>query len=121
MTGKQETAIVHAVIDAIKNRYKASGDAWHVSGSSKQSKGQPDIDGYLPLEIVGEVPTAYTHLKLEVKTPEGELSPLQEHRLKAFARAGYTVAVITSVKDLDRLVHLLRCLWFGDNAEEWIK
>lgn len=91
-----ETKITEACIAWIKDN---GGDAWHVHGSPLQRQGEPDL--------CGEFPTAdgWLHLKIEVKTPTGVLSKLQEYRLDKYAKRGYTVGVVTSVNELREIIH----------------
>lgn len=94
---KRETRITQAVIAWIKEH---GGDGYHVHGSSLQRGGEPDVSG----EIPGE--GRWLHLKIEVKTPTGEPTKRQLHRLKKYWTAGYVVGIVTSVDELQRLLNL---------------
>jgi hypothetical protein len=93
---KPETRIVQL----IKNYLKAAwqGDCYHVHGSMLQRKGEPDLDGSICIGI------KWVHLKIEVKTPDGEPSELQKHRLREYGKRGYMTGVVTSVEDVERLI-----------------
>ncbi len=103
-----ETRITEACIAWLK---KNGGDGWHVHGSSLQRQGEPDI--------CGEFPTpsgVWLHLKIEVKTPTGVLSKLQEVRLDKYGKRGYIVGVVTSVNELREIIHnasTIRCSTSG--------
>lgn len=95
MATKTETPITQAIIRRIKHN---GGDAYHVHGSIEQRGGEPDI--------TGEIETWYgwKHLKIEVKTPVGNVSKRQLFRLRKYHQRGYWVGIVTSVKEYDTLI-----------------
>jgi hypothetical protein len=90
---KSETSITTGIIDWI---IAEGGDAWHVSGSMKQRRGEPDIDGFLPGGL---------HLKIEVKTTVGRPTGLQVKRIRVYKAAGYVAAIVTSIAELIEVLH----------------
>lgn len=96
MAVKEETPITQDCIAWIKDQ---GGDAWHVHGSALQRSGEPDICGEIPDGVGG-----WLHLKIEVKTPTGKPSKLQEYRLAQYAKAGYVTGIVTSVDELKTVV-----------------
>jgi len=81
----RESALVSAIVEALRAApglvvRKRHGTAWGVAGD-------PDLTGcYLG-----------RHFELEVKTPAGVLTRLQEARLAEWSRAGAITAVVRSV------------------------
>lgn len=96
MAVKEETKITRAVIAQIK---ELGGDGFHVHGSALQRGGEPDITGEIKLELVG-----WIHMKVEVKTPEGEPTERQLYRLRHYWEAGYLVGIVTSVSEFMKLL-----------------
>lgn len=96
MSLKHETRITREIIKYIK---ESRGDAFHVHGSSLQRGGEPDISGEVWDDKLG-----WIHIKVEVKTPEGEPTWRQLHRLKQYHKAGYMVGIVTSITEFRRLV-----------------
>ncbi len=97
MTIKPETAIVRACIAWVAS---CGGRAWHVNGSLLQPTGEPDIDGYIWSLRLQRV----LHLKIEIKTPTGKVSPKQALRLLEYTRAGYVTGVATSVREFEQII-----------------
>lgn len=97
MVTKQETKIVLKILDYIRH---CGGDGWKVHGSELQRAGEPDLDAWIPDPRGGHI-----HMKLEVKTPTGEPSPLQVHRINTYKRAGYLAEIVTSVDDLKEAIN----------------
>ncbi len=83
----RESALVSAIVETLRATpglvvRKRHGTAWGFAGD-------PDLTGcYLG-----------RHFELEVKTPAGVLTRLQEARLAEWARAGAITAVVRSVSD----------------------
>lgn len=102
MAAKDETAITRSIIAQIKGYYK--GDAWHVHGSALQRGGEPDIDGAVKLFPDYVQQGAWTHLKLEVKTPVGEPDKRQLYRMQQYWRMGYLVGVVVDEFELHTLI-----------------
>jgi len=81
----RESTLVSAIVEALRAApglvvRKRHGTAWGVAGD-------PDLTGcYRGL-----------HFELEVKTPAGALTRLQEARLAEWSRAGAITAVVRSV------------------------
>jgi hypothetical protein len=90
----RESALVHTIIRALRNVpglvvRKRHGTAWGFAGD-------PDLTGCYQGR----------HFELEVKTPAGSLTRLQEARLAEWSRAGAITAVVCSVEDaLEALGH----------------
>lgn len=96
---KPETKITQSIIEYIK---RTGGDAHHVHGTVLQRGGEPDIDG--SISIAG----SYVHLKIEVKTSNGELEPRQMYRLRTYNRMGYLTGVVRSLDEFIALVEEYR-------------
>ena len=83
----RESALVAAIVEALRAApglviRKRHGTAWGFAGD-------PDLTGcYLG-----------RHFELEVKTPTGALTRLQEARLAEWSRAGAITAVVRSVDE----------------------
>jgi hypothetical protein len=83
----RESALVSAIVETLRTTpglvvRKRHGTAWGFAGD-------PDLTGcYLG-----------RHFELEVKTPAGALTRLQESRLAEWARAGAITAVVRSVDE----------------------
>jgi hypothetical protein len=83
----RESALVAAIVEALRATpglviRKRHGTAWGFAGD-------PDLTGcYLG-----------RHFELEVKTPAGALTRLQEARLAEWARAGAITSVVRSVDE----------------------
>lgn len=96
MAVKPETRIVTEIIRYMRVVWKFYG--YHVHGNLMQRSGEPDLDGSIWVE------NRCIHMKIEVKTPEGEPSMLQIERLREYHRRGYLTGIVTSVADIDKLV-----------------
>lgn len=92
-----EAEIARSIISYIVSQ---GGYAWKVHGSGVQSKGQPDIDGYIPTSV------GILHLKIEVKTPTGRPSALQNYMINLYQKAGYVAGIVTSVDELKELIRV---------------
>jgi len=57
-------------------------------------RGEPDLD----VVVCGH------SLKIELKAGNNKATPIQEHRLSQWAKAGATVGVIRTVNELDAVV-----------------
>lgn len=93
---KPETRIVQACLKWLKLN---GGDGFHVSGSIKQRKGEPDITGEYYDDVIG-----WIHIKIEVKTETGVLSPLQIYRLETYSKSGYCTGVVTSLSEFKQCI-----------------
>ncbi len=83
----RESALVSAIVEALRVApglvvRKRHGTAWGVAGD-------PDLTGCY----------CGRHFELEVKTPTGALTRLQEARLAEWSRAGAITAVVRSVDE----------------------
>lgn len=107
MAVKPETRIVNKIMVYLRTVW--NGDCYHVHGSLLQRKGEPDIDGSAYVE------GNWLHLKLEVKTDNGEPSPLQVHRLKEYHKRGYVAGIVTSIEDVERLLYAYSD-YFGEQS-----
>ena len=65
-----------------------------VHGSAMTRRGEPDLD----VVVCGH------SLKIELKAGNNKATPIQEHRLSQWAKAGATVGVIRTVNELDAVV-----------------
>lgn len=106
---KAETKIVRDIIDWFHDQ---GGDAYHVHGSSVQRTGEPDIDGWVPLEDGSRA-----HCKVEVKTATGTPSNIQLYRLACYRYGGYYAGVVTCVEDV---MHLLENKDHPRYIEDWL-
>lgn len=106
MSTKAETKITQDIIAHIKS---LGGDAFHVHGSALQRGGEPDISG----EVQVKHTRLWRHLKVEVKTPEGEPSERQLYRLRHYHDKGYVAGVVTSIRELDELLDAYYVYWHG--------
>lgn len=94
---KEETGIVDGIVQHIKDR---GGDAYKTLGSAAQRGGEPDVTG----EIYSERIAQWVHLKLEVKTDEGEASARQDFRIELYEKRGYAAGIVRSTADVDLLI-----------------
>lgn len=92
MGTKAETWVVRAIIREVRKR---GGMAVHLTGGSKQMRGLPDILGGVPNKD-----GVMTPFFVEVKTQEGEPSPLQRVQIALWRKAGFKTGVVRSWHDL---------------------
>lgn len=83
----RESALVSAIVEALRSApglvvRKRHGTAWGFAGD-------PDLTGCY----------RGRHFELEVKTPAGAITRLQEARLAEWSRAGAITAVVRSVSE----------------------
>jgi hypothetical protein len=90
MDTSRESAIVHSILKYIKSLPRCYAEK--TNGNSFKS-GQPDVDAVLAGRAV----------KLEVKRPGQEATPLQKRILEKWALAGCVTGVVTSVEDVKTL------------------
>lgn len=106
MATKQETKITQDLIAEIKHK---NGDALHIHGSALQRGGEPDICGEIRIDGV------WRHLKIEVKTPEGEPSQRQLYRLQKYHERGYVAGIVTNITEMYALFNAYDYYWFGND------
>lgn len=94
---KEETGIVDEIVEYIKGE---GGDAYKTLGSAAQRGGEPDVTGEIYSNRLGY----WLHLKLEVKTDEGEPTGRQEHRVELYEKRGYIAGIVRSVSDVQILI-----------------
>lgn len=84
-------------------------------GGASQRAGEPDIDGACVCN------NYFIHFKVEVKTPRGKVTPIQEFRLAAWSRLGYVTGTVTSVQEFWELIHSSTCITMNEKQQEyWI-
>lgn len=86
----RESSIAQAIIKYIRKLPRSHAEKTH--GSTFKS-GQPDIDAVIAGRAV----------KLEVKRPGNDATPLQRRILETWASAGCVTGVVTSVEDVKAL------------------
>lgn len=89
---RNESELAQAVRRRIESRYE--GCARKVHGSSYGKAGEPDIDACVRGRAV----------KVELKMPGNEPTPVQMGRLRAWQRAGALAGWVTSIAELDVLL-----------------
>jgi len=90
----RESALVHTIIRALRNVPGLVVRKRHSAGWG--FAGDPDLTGCY----------RGRHFELEVKTPTGRLTRLQQVRLAEWSRAGAITAVVRSVEEaLEALAH----------------
>lgn len=92
-----EATITRQIIAVLKQQKAAGRNVWwfKVHGGPMQRAGVPDL--YVLVDGVS--------IWVEIKTPAGRVSPLQERTIEQIGRAGGRTAVVRSVEEFCRVVN----------------
>ena len=92
-----EGKVLDRIVAKLRALQRAGAKLWYIKlhGGPMQRAGLPD------LHVCYEGRPLY----LEVKSPVGKTTPLQDHTLSAIGHAGGTVAVVRSVEDVMEVLH----------------
>lgn len=87
----RENTIVEGIIKYIRKLPRAHAEKVH---GNSFSSGQPDIDAVI----------AGKSVKLEVKRPGEDATPLQKRRLEQWAKAGAVTGVVHSTGEVEKIL-----------------
>lgn len=95
MAKQPESKVVNAITQYVS---ECGGYSFKIHGGPFQRSGEPDLLGWLPTED-GPIPFA-----VEVKLPGERPRPLQNYRLRQWAKGGFAAGFATSVEDFQKII-----------------
>ena len=89
--------------DKVRKQLVLLPNSWFESIQQRMISGTPDLLGCINVHFIG----------LELKSSSGQVTPIQEYKLKQIAKAG-GIAIVTNPENWDQVLDLLQHLSKGD-------
>lgn len=108
-TQKEETKLQKKIQSFV---VKNGGTAVKVHGNAFQRKGDPDLRGAFPVEIIDKEEEPFyrwVHFQIEAKVGDEQPTPIQLLRLAEWRELGYAAGIASSVEDFLTIIWAHLC------------